>query len=301
MVTQMVRYAGLRLLVVRVVVTLVPLFPPLVSAEAARPQQSTSSLLSHRSQSPFDASALCPQSVSASASRSLSDVAQIPWVVPVRGHLDSIARLMSGDQYIGRGSRQRKLEKSQFSNPYKVSEYGRENAIRLFEQFLDSSSELISQVHSLSGKRLVCHCGMNQTCHADALIRKFRELHPDAFDRNGVNQRAPTTEELNLLAAHRQELPSDDGSSADDGVPAKNSGWVGQGCPLQVGIGYTSRDYCDGQGLASPGRWPVEDRRYPNSPPWERVKERFARYTEFRGDARAPHGTCPGQGRRLSL
>ena len=31
MVTQMVRYAGLRLLVVPVVVTLVPLFPPLVS------------------------------------------------------------------------------------------------------------------------------------------------------------------------------------------------------------------------------------------------------------------------------
>ena len=165
-------------------------------AEAAQPQQSTSSLLSHRSQRPFDASALCSQSVSASASRSLSDVAQIPWVVPVRGHLDSIARLMSGDQYIGRGSRQRKLEKSHFSNPYKVSEYGRENAIRLFEQFLDC---------------------------------KFRELHPDAFDRNGLNQRAPTTEQLNLLAEHRQELPCDDGSSADDGVPAKNSGWVGQG------------------------------------------------------------------------
>ena len=70
-------------------------------AEAALPQQSTSSLLSHRSQSPFDASALGPQPVSASASRSLSDVARIPWVVPVRGHLDSIARLMSGDQYIG--------------------------------------------------------------------------------------------------------------------------------------------------------------------------------------------------------
>ena len=89
----------------------------------------------------------------------------------------------------------------------KVSEYGRENAIRLFEQFLDSSSELISQVHSLSGKRLVCHCGMNQTCHGDALIRKFRELHPDAFDRNGVSQRAPTTEELNLLAAHTDKSP----------------------------------------------------------------------------------------------
>ena len=34
---------------------------------------------------------------------------------------------------------------------------------------------------------------------------------------------------------------------ADEGVLTKNSGWVGVGPPLQVGVGYTSRDYCDGQ------------------------------------------------------
>ena len=32
-----------------------------------------------------------------------------PLVVPVRGHLDSIKRLLRGDVYIGRGSRQRSL------------------------------------------------------------------------------------------------------------------------------------------------------------------------------------------------
>ena len=35
-----------------------------------------------------------------------------PLVVPVRGHLDSIKRLLRGDVYIGRGSRQRSLPKS---------------------------------------------------------------------------------------------------------------------------------------------------------------------------------------------
>ena len=35
-----------------------------------------------------------------------------PIVVPVRGHLDSIKRLVKGDRYIGRGSRQRSLGKS---------------------------------------------------------------------------------------------------------------------------------------------------------------------------------------------
>ena len=31
--------------------------------------------------------------------------AQTPLIVPIRGHLDSIKRLLKGDVYIGRGSR----------------------------------------------------------------------------------------------------------------------------------------------------------------------------------------------------
>ena len=54
-------------------------------------------------------------------------------------------RSVAGDRYIGRGCRQRHLEKSQLCNPYKVSEYGRVNAIRSFEQFLDRSLELTSK------------------------------------------------------------------------------------------------------------------------------------------------------------
>ena len=37
-----------------------------------------------------------------------------PLVVPVRGHLDSMKRLLRGDVYIGRGSRQRSLPKSRY-------------------------------------------------------------------------------------------------------------------------------------------------------------------------------------------
>ena len=107
-------------------------------------------------------------------------------------------------------------------------------------------SGLRCRIHT---KRLVCHCTQTQSCHADALIQKFRELFPQAYDRNDPTQRAPTSEELNLLARHREEPPSDDGSSSDEGVPGKNSGWVGVGPPMQVGVGYTSRDFRDGQGL----------------------------------------------------
>ena len=126
---------------------------------------------------------------------------------PGQRHLDSIERLMAGDQYFGRGCRQRRLEKSQFCNPYKVGEYSRVNATRMFEKCLERTAELIRQVPSLTGKRLVCHCTLSQSCLADAPIRKFRELYPSAYDRNDPTQRAPTADELNLLARHRQEPP----------------------------------------------------------------------------------------------
>ena len=114
------------------------------------------------------------------------------------------------------------------------------------------------------------------------LIQKFRQLFPQAYDRNDPTQRAPTSEELDVLSRHRKEPSSGDGSSADEGVPGKNSGWAGVGPPMQVGVSYTSRDCCDGQGLASPGRWPVERRRYPSSRAWEKVKRSFTQFAEAR-------------------
>ena len=58
-----------------------------------------------------------------------------PMVVPTRGHLDAIRRLMKGDFYIGRGARQRTLSCSRYCN-YRVSEVGREKAISLFREHL---------------------------------------------------------------------------------------------------------------------------------------------------------------------
>ena len=58
-------------------------------------------------------------------------------------------------------------------------------------------------------------------------------------------------------------MESDEGSSAGEGTKPQGSGWTGAGRPMQVGVGYTVRGLCDGQSLASPGRWPVDVRRYP--------------------------------------
>ena len=54
-----------------------------------------------------------------------------PLVVPTRAHLDGVRRLMRGDFYIGRGCKQRNLQRSPFANPYKVSVLGAEAAVSL--------------------------------------------------------------------------------------------------------------------------------------------------------------------------
>ena len=62
-----------------------------------------------------------------------------PMVVPVRGRLDSIKRLLKGDRSIGRGSRQHFLGKCRYCNTCKVSQYGRSVAISGFREALLSS------------------------------------------------------------------------------------------------------------------------------------------------------------------
>ena len=52
-----------------------------------------------------------------------------------------------------------------------------------------------------------------------------------------------------------------------------------------VGVGYTAREYCDGQSLASPGRWPVQQRRYPENALWKVVSDLFMSFAERQGNA----------------
>ena len=126
----------------------------------------------------------------------------------------------------------------------------------------------------------MCHCTERQSCHADILISAYREQFPSAYDRDDPNSIPPSSEHLNYLARLREEVDSDDGSTADEGASSKGSGWTGVGRAMQVGVGYTVRELCDGQSLASPGRWPVEARRYPDSEEWRAVVTPFRQFAE---------------------
>ena len=71
------------------------------------------------------------------------DYCSTPLVLPTRGHLDSVKRLLKGDVYIGRGSRQRSLKKSRFCNNYNVSVHGRDVAIARFREMLLQDEALL--------------------------------------------------------------------------------------------------------------------------------------------------------------
>ena len=187
---------------------------------------------------------------------------------------------MAGDVYIGRGSIQRGLQRSVWANDFKVSVYDRAAAVQQFGEKLRRESSFRDLLWTLSGVRLVCHCLPTQACHGDEIVREYKNKWPAAFDREEEGSEHPETAVLNYLSRLREVPVSDAESSADEDVPAARAGWIGTGEPMVIGSGYTRREVCDGLSLASPGRWPPDQRNYPQSVEWleeaEKVRD-FAR------------------------
>ena len=123
-------------------------------------------------------------------------------------------------------------------------------------QKLKRDVELRARLWTLSGLRLVCHCRLSQSYHADEITREFRQAFPDAYDREHPDCEPLSSEVLNYLARLRLEPEPNDESSADEHVPEQGAGWRGTGPPMSVGEGYVAREVCDGQ------------RRYPGSELW---------------------------------
>ena len=122
----------------------------------------------------------------------------------------------------------------------KVAVHEQAEAIRRYEDMLRKNDELVRMLPQLSEVRLVCHCQADQQCHADSIITVYKEMFPDAYDREDTTEEAaPSAEVLNRLPRLREEPESDDGSTADEGAPAPGAGQVGTGKPMQIGSGYT--------------------------------------------------------------
>ncbi|CAK0822773.1 unnamed protein product, partial [Prorocentrum cordatum] len=100
----------------------------------------------------------------------------ISGVAPVRGE---VGRTYDDDKraiYIGRGSSPLQLAPSKWGNPFRIRDgLDRRRAIELFAEHLEKSPDLLADLSSLSGVRLLCHCKEHQACHGDVLIAKWLE------------------------------------------------------------------------------------------------------------------------------
>ena len=52
---------------------------------------------------------------------------------------------------------------------------------------------------------------------------------------------------------------------------------------MMIGSGYVTRELCDGQSLASPGRWPIHDRAYPENVQWKKVSKLIMDFARTHG------------------
>ena len=162
-----------------------------------------------------------------SSGPSLEVEGQVPLQVP--GHrvaavsktqyfcVEDVRRLKRGDVYVGRGSRERGLEKGLFCNPYTVRQYGRDRCIDLFAEYLAGNRGLQDRLLELSGRRLLCHCKAHERCHADELIRQFLLKYPEACV-TGLSDDAPPQEVALAMAWARQEVDDGEvsGTSSED-------------------------------------------------------------------------------------
>lgn len=146
------------------------------------------------------------------------------------------------------------MEKSRFHNPYKVLRKGEEEAaVNSFDNYLHNLPGLLDDLHTLSGKRLLCHCKpWQEWCHAVPIIRAFMEAKD--METKGIKCKR---EDVVEPACDKDEGNFKKGKLGD--------GWPGRGSPLQVPRRGTWRDLRDGLGLCSPEKWKIEDRRLPEN------------------------------------
>lgn len=78
------------------------------------------------------------------------------------------------DIYIGRNIQMGgwNLPRSKWANPYSIQEYGREECLKKYREFI-LTSDLLKDLDELSGKTLGCWCAP-QACHGDILVELWK-------------------------------------------------------------------------------------------------------------------------------
>lgn len=77
------------------------------------------------------------------------------------------------------------LPESKWANPFRVKEYGRDEALRRYVEYLRSRPDLLEALPELRGKTLGCFCPVEPLpvdgapiCHGQILIQLLNQLYP---------------------------------------------------------------------------------------------------------------------------
>ena len=162
---------------------------------------------------------------------------------------------------------------SVWGNPYKIGIDGdREEVIKLYKRYLEASG-LSLKVPELRGSLLRCHCGDGQACHADVLIDiaegatqdlPVEATAKDAETRGSSGDGTYIDKERVDPGREYTQCIEGIGGPPQDWKVAPTGGCAGWGPPrIAMNMG-AKRQFVDGGGLCSPGRWAREDRKNPD-------------------------------------
>mgnify|MGYP003318891647 CR=1 FL=1 len=114
--------------------------------------------------------------------------------------------------------------------------------------------------------------------HAEVASRERVEEASNKLDEIGI--RRPIKDELELEEFMPKDQDIEQDATTDEEKelnnmkrPKRGEGWWGQGPPIRTWRKSVQRDFVDGAGLCSPGRWPVQRRRLPEGHLVTRLKK----------------------------
>ena len=185
------------------------------------------------------------------------------------GCLEKIRRMLQGDEYIGRGSSQRRLGRSPCAIPTRSrlwKETGNTEFRRSDPHRSEASGTLASSLWETPRMPLPAHAGVSRRqyyCRIQAAV-------PGGLRQGRYEGRSP------IFSSSEQTCTTSFRAGLRRWVhTGRGSGWTGWDGPLLVGSSFPPREICDGQSLASPGRWAVNDRRHPEDSIWSEVVKRY--------------------------
>ena len=75
------------------------------------------------------------------------------------------------------------LAGSKWQNPFRLKDCpSRAECLARYKSHLMADSQLMGSISELAGRRLMCHCRLTESCHADVLIQTFASMNEVAED-----------------------------------------------------------------------------------------------------------------------